>query len=355
MNFIWSFFFLILPSLGFAQIDGHKILRHYERVHPLNRWEYDWTTAIFLYGALTYTQKNPDALWSSVKVQEKMNALLSRAPKITSPDLASMSLPASLVNEKKMIALSEEFFKTEPLNKIGALDHVGPRHRLIWFFPKTNLFVPSSIWADSMVMYVLNGYKLAKLNRDQKKEKFFEEQVYLFEKYLKDPKSGLYKHAYFVESKETYPSEFFWGRGNLWVSLGLIEILEHYPAERLKKMFVDHVKAIAKFADSERGLRTLLDDPNSHFETSATTLFAYVLKKGIRLKILEESYSGLAQDMVRAVEKNIVSVNDNELSVVNISGPTTAMKWPFYYQHVVGTRSDESYGVGAVLLLCSEL
>ena len=337
----------LLPMTVQAQIDCHKILHHYERVHAPETWDYDWTTAIFLYGALTYTQKNPDILWGPEKVKQKFSMLETKAPLISTPDLASMSLPATIVGNEKMISLTQSYFATEPLNAIGAIDHVGKRHFFSWF-------VDSSLWADSIIMYALNGYKIAKLKRDQDKEKFFIEQFYLFEKYLRDPLTGLYKHAYYVRSHEVVPEKHFWARGNLWITLGLIEVLEHYPAEKMKLMFTDHIKALARYADREKGLRTLMDDPTTNFETSATALFAYALKKGIRLGVLENSYQSLAQDMTLAAEKNVVIVNEDEQSVTNISGPTTAMKWPWYYKYFVGTREDESYGVGAVLLLCSE-
>lgn len=274
--------------------------------------------------------------------------LKAKAPKITTPDLAALSLAGVLARDEGVIQASEAFLKSEPLNQIGALDHVGQRHFFSWF-------VPSSLWADSIVMYVLNGYKMAKLKGDLARQQFFIDQALLFQQYLRDPVTGLYKHAYYVKSKTTVPQEHFWARGNLWISLALVDMLEDAPHENLHKMLVDHMEALAKYADIENGLRTLLDDPSADFETSATALFAYTLRKGIRLGLVSKTHRPLSEAMTKAVWRKLVKVKEGELSLTGISGPTTALKWPFYYKHLVGQQADTSYGVGAFLLLCSEL
>jgi rhamnogalacturonyl hydrolase YesR len=336
MKFILYLSLLILPFSSFGQVDGPKILTHYLKENPPESWDYDWTTAIFLYGARSYIEPQEMARINKL--------LLEKATEITSVDLAAMSLSG----DPQMKELTYKFFKSEPPNKIGSVDHVGPRARFHWL-------VPSSIWADSMMMYVLNGFK----NFPEKRE-FFLRQVLIFDKYLKDPQTGLYKHAYNIKADSQYPVQVTWARGNMWMSLGMIEILgeldpkdPYYPI--IKKIFTDHINRLVHYMDAERGLRTLIEAKDSYVESSATALFAYVLLKGSRLKILDPGYRNIGLAMAQASGNFLKKINDQEISVEGISGPTTAFKYPFYYMYLVRQRSDESYGVGAFLLLSKEL
>jgi len=310
-----------------AQCDG--LLNRYLRLYPAVSWEYDWTTAIFLYGALKYQKKELD-----------LSSLAAKAPAITMPDLAAMSLPASLLTgpaAEKIQRLSREFFKTEPLNSIGAINHVGQRHWYSWF-------VPESVWADSMMMYVLNGLRL-KID-----DEFFIKQAKLLVRTLQDPQTKLFKHAYFPQSQSFYPAEHFWARGNLWMTVGMLEMLElHHDAE-LQAMVVEHLKALERYTHPA-GLMTLLDTP-SQFESSATALLAYALIKAKTLRLYE---SPLIAQVQSAAFSFLRPAPNNEFTLTEISGPTTAFKYGWYYTNVVGQHSDLSYGVGSFLLLCSSL
>lgn len=336
MKFILYASILLLPLSSLCEVNGHKILNHYLKVHPVNTWDYDWTTAIFLYGAKSFMKPQ--------FIREAHSILLKKAPVIITPDLASMSL----TEDPQMRLLTKRFFDTEPLNEIGTIDHVGKRHAL-------NFLVPSSIWADSMMMYILNGLR----NFPEKKE-FFLNQIYIFDRFLKDKKTGLYKHSYHIKSQSLYPQGVSWGRGNMWMSLGMIEILGDLDQkdphhQKIKDLFIQHVDSLVRYADSDRGLHTLIEDKDSYLESSATALLAYVLLKGRRLNLLDSTYEKVSRDMTTAAEGFLRVINEQEISVEGISGPTTAFKYPFYYKYLVRPRSNESYGVGAFLLLSAEL
>jgi len=334
-----------------------RVLAHYERVHPRATWEYDWTTAIFLYGAVTYTQRFAQAGWEATALERLFGELRARAPAVTMPDLASMSLPATLVHTPAALELrrlSEEFFRTEPRNALGAIDHVGARHRFAWFLPPTHWFSASALWADSMIMTVLNGFRLAQLRGDEDGMAFFLGQVELFHRHLRDERSGLYKHAYYLSDGARVPRTGFWARGNLWIDLGLIELLAalppgHAARARLTALLLEHLRALQRVPTTQ-GLHTLLDDEESYVETSATALLAYVLKKAQRLNLIDESFTAWQHALTAVVLSRVEGD-----SLTGVSGPTTAFPYAFYYKHLVQPRADLSYGVGAFLLLCSEL
>ncbi len=346
---------LFVCSSATAGVGCQKLLQQY--LGSQKKWDYDWTTAIFLYGAQTYLTAKP-APEQDAKIEAAYTQLARHIPAVTTPDLAALSLPAQAWKKSTatdaIIAASEKYFATEPLNAVGALDHVGARHWTGWFYP-------SSVWADSLIMYVLNGQRLALRTGDTAKVDFFLHQAELLHRLLLNPTTGLYKHAYFVGSRTTVPQKFHWARGNLWMSLGLLELISglsssHPSYAKLRDDWTAHLTALLRYYVPGKGLRTLLDDSSdeSYFEASATALLAYALLKGERLGLLAEPQKKLSSDVVR-VAQGFLKTEKDAVSLQDISGPTTALKWDWYYTHVVGKVENESYGVGSYLLLCSEL
>lgn len=353
----YAFFclFFCLPVWGQDPCRG--LLQQYLREQESRTWDYDWTTAIFLYGAQTFITATADTTLAS-KIDEAYVQLGRSVPLVTTPDLAALSLPAQnwkdSVSTRAIIAATETYFATEPLNAIGALDHVGGRHWIGWFYP-------SSVWADSLIMYVLNGHGLAQKKGNTQRADFFLGQADLLHRLLLNPTTGLYKHAYFVDPRTTVPEKFHWARGNLWMSLGLLELIAQLPAThassiKLRELWTAHLRALLPYYVPKKGLKTLLDDPSeaNYFEASATALLAYVLLKGERLGLLTDDEKKHSEGVVRTA-RAFLKVDAEKVFLRDISGPTTAFKWPWYYTHVVGKVTNESYGVGSYLLLCAEL
>lgn len=351
----YTFLCLLVCSSATASVGCQKLLQQYLSSHE--KWDYDWTTAIFLYGAQTYLNVKP-APEQEAQIEATYTQLAGQIPSVTTPDLAALSLAAQSWKKTPataaIIAASEKYFTTEPLNAVGALDHVGARHWTGWFYP-------SSVWADSVIMYVLNGQRLALRTGDTAKVDFFLHQAELLHRLLLNPTTGLYKHAYFVGSRTTVPEKFHWARGNLWMSLGLLELISglspsHPSYAKLRDHWTAHLTALLRYYVPGKGLRTLLDDSSeeSYFEASATALLAYVLLKGDRLGLLLEAQKKSTSDVVRVAQSFLKTEKDTVL-LQDISGPTTALNWDWYYTHVVGKVENESYGVGSYLLLCSEL
>lgn len=355
--FLW-----FLWGTGQARAQGRALLENFFRKHPPTSLDYDWTTAILLEGALAWEETHPDSKLKH-SIDQSFFHLCQSVPEITTPDLAALSLPALRWKEKrtevaprdcagKIIQASWKYLESEPLNGAGALDHVGTRNWL-------GKLYPSSVWADSMIMYVLNGYRLARDKNSSAREYFFLQQAALLDRLLRDPKTDLYKHAFFVASGTRVPQEHYWARGNMWMSVGLLELwsglpLGHPARESLKTCWKTHLTAVSKFYVKGKGLRTLLDDPSeaSYFESSATALFAFVVNKGMALGALDANFVPIASDLPHTTT-SFLRQREDGLSLTQVSGPTTAWKWPWYYTHWVSPERDLSYGVGAYLLMSS--
>ena len=352
---------LIGSPIARAQSLKDAVLAQFRTVHPPATWVYDWTTAIYFYGAA-------EAGVSKADLRRDFSRIV-RPAEITSPDLSAMSLPAVLLLEgatqtessalQQSINASKTFFANEPFNEGGVFDHVGRASRLNPWLPPTSWVVPSSVWIDSSVMYGLNGFLIATHDQDVKRIAFFIEQIRRIHKLLWDSRAELYKHAYYFGSKSFAPNEGYWARGNLWMTVALLEVALQAPASEKKEfedLFRKHVASLRRRVDLQNGLHTLLDYDTDTYETSASALFAYALMKGARVGLLTatdgQDGKTLATNIVR---QNLKQIAPGRVSVQGISCPTTAAKWPWYYTRFVGTCPDESYGVGSVLMMLSEM
>lgn len=76
----------------------------------------------------------------------------------------------------------------------------------------------------------------------------------------------------------------------------------------LTTSLVAQIDALVKYQDQESGLwHTLIDDPTSYLEASATAGFAYGIAKALRLRYIpkEEKYVNAAKKAMKGVLENI--------------------------------------------------
>jgi rhamnogalacturonyl hydrolase YesR len=113
--------------------------------------------------------------------------------------------------------------------------------------------------------------------------------------------------------------------------------------------FTQLAKALLAVQDHNGGLwHTVLDRPESYFETSATAMIVYALIDGHRLGLVsaEEIRAAAAAWLALAME-----VDENG-RVVNVSGGTGPADYEQYAEKIRGTFT---WGTGAFLLAASAL
>jgi unsaturated rhamnogalacturonyl hydrolase len=118
-------------------------------------------------------------------------------------------------------------------------------------------------------------------------------QFHIHIQYLMDSASGLWYHGWEFDGKGSGHNyaKALWGRGNCWATLAipmfldLVKLPESDPTRRhLQATLQRQVDGLLPLQDAETGLwRTLLDDPTSYVETSATAGFVGGILMGIRL------------------------------------------------------------------------
>lgn len=264
-----------------------------------NQWE--WPQGVGLYGMWKYYESTGNKAylqylndWYDERIQEGLpdKNVNTMAPMLTLACMAEKSGNAQHLALCKEWALwvMEEMPRTEE----GGLQHVV-----------SGALNEQQLWDDTLFMTVLFLGKMGMLlgNEVYQEESYY--QFLLHTKYLLDRKTGLWFHGWSFEERENY-AKALWARGNCWITAGIPEYIEIMSLTGAKKRYLSgvltqQVKALATLQRKSGMWNTLLDDPNSYEEASASAGFAYGILKGVRLGLLPQQYSAVGEKAVQGV------------------------------------------------------
>ena len=194
------------------------------------------------------------------------------------------------------------------MNDLPRTSERGFQHSKIVPFPLVNDCLHDSVtyanahegnlWDDTLMMTVIPLLKIGVL---LDRSSYIEEakyQMLVHVKYLVDTTTGLWFHAWeFTPGSPLSLGHNFaralWARGNCWITVAIplfIEILgDKLPRtnplhQYLTAVLQKQIDALVKCQDTETGLwHTLLIDPSSYLESSATAGFAAGIYMATRL------------------------------------------------------------------------
>mgnify|MGYP006171294281 FL=1 len=148
---------------------------------------------------------------------------------------------------------------------------------------------------------------------------------------LRDANTGLYFHAWderrlqdWADSK-TGLSGHFWGRGNGWLAMALVDTLDYLPASHpgrqlLLDMTVELAVALKNHQDATGAWWQIMDKPNAvgnYRESSASAMFTYFLAKAAnRGYLTAENVSVDLQQLILSAYRGLV----NEFILVHANG-----------------------------------
>jgi unsaturated rhamnogalacturonyl hydrolase len=198
---------------------------------------------------------------------------------------------------------------------------------------------------------------LAKVGRLLGRQDYLAEahrQFLLHAKYLHDPKTGLWFHGWTFEGRHHF-AQALWARGNCWVTIAIPEFIElmGLPAgDPLRTFLIDtlhsQVRMLAQCQDSSGLWHTLITDPTSYPESSATAGFAYGIMKAVRKRYLAPEFEPVAIKALHAVIDNI----DANGELRNVSFGTAMGSDLEYYRNVPLTSMP--YGQSLAILCLTE-
>lgn len=161
------------------------------------------------------------------------------------------------------------------------------------------------LWDDTLYMTVLFMSRMGiLLNKDYYVQESIR-QFLVHLKYLTDTRTGLFFHGWTFLERHNFAGAL-WGRGNAWYTAGLVDYLDIIKIPLGVELFLlsSLERQVQKLTELQRpsGMwTTLLDDPTSYEETSATAGFAYGILKAVRKGYISEDYKEVGLRALQAV------------------------------------------------------
>lgn len=312
--------------------------------------EWDWEVGVGLYGLFRDAEHRADdaALAAMGRWYDRQIArgLPPRQVNSTAPMLALACLAAH-AERADWLRLSADWagwLMTDlPKCAEGGFEHVVKEGRR-----------PGQLWDDTLVMAVLF---LAETGRAQGRADWVAEAHYQYLthiRFLADTETGLFFHGWTDEGRHNY-ARARWARGNAWVTIAIPELFAIAPpADPVVRRYLTAVlrTQVAALAGCQRAdgmFHTLLDDPESPVEASATAGFGYGVLAGLREGLLDPSARVIADRARNAVLTRIGS--DGILADVSdgtAMGPDLA-----FYRRIPNVAAP--YGQALASLFLSEL
>ena len=281
-------------------------------------WE--WTQGVGLFGfwKLFEHTKNQEYLDILIKFYDEQlgNGLPSKNINTVAPLLA-LSHIYEYTKNPNYLSVCEEWaewiMKDLPKTKEGGFQHIT-----------SDTLNDQELWDDTLFMTVLF---LAKMGQLQNNQSYIEEAKYQFllhTKYLADRKTGLWFHGWTFNGAHNFV-DALWGRGNCWITIAIPEFIEIIDLEPSVKRFLVEalqlqIESLIKYQNENGMWHTLIDDPTSYVEASATCGFAYGILKSVEMGLISESFK---DDALKALVPILELIDDE--GIVNQVSYGTAM------------------------------
>ncbi|MEJ8305052.1 glycoside hydrolase family 88/105 protein [Saccharibacillus sacchari] len=174
------------------------------------------------------------------------------------------------------------------LNEMPRTEEGGLQHEV------TGSANEGQLWDDTLYMTVLFVARMGVLLRDEICIQESVRQFLVHLKYLTDPSTGLFFHGWTFHEGGHHFAKALWARGNCWYTAGLVDYLDMIKLPEGVRGFLlsslrRQANKLLELQSAEGAWHTLLNEPESYLETSATAAFAYGLLKGYRRGYLNES------------------------------------------------------------------
>lgn len=264
----------------------------------------------------------------------------------------------------KAIEMVYEQIKTHPRTKEGNFWH--------------KKIYPNQVWLDGL--YMMQPFYTRYETERNKMQNYADilkqyKNVYTL---MRDEKTGLYYHGYdssktmFWADKKTGLSKNFWLRSLGWFTVSMIDVYEYMNEQMydeyhaIKVMFKETVDSLLKFQDPESKMFYQVPNyPNregNYLETSGSSMIAYAILKGVRLKALPQRYQKIGLDIFNGICDKYLSVKNDDLNLGGIClvaglGPETNLRRDGTYEYYMSEPvvENDAKGVGPFIMAYTEV
>ena len=199
-----------------------------------------------------------------------------------------------------------------------------------------------------------------------------------------DEKTQLWKHAWdetheqFWADKENGKSQHTWARALGWYVMAMTECLDAMPEDYARRgevisLLNKAMESVVKYQDKKTGVwYDVMDvkDPRNYLESTASSMFAYVLLKGYRKGYLGEKFRDAGVKAYKGIIDQFIQVNpDKTISLTKCCsvsglgpGPGPYVKKPnfkrdgsFNYYMSEPIRDNDAKGIGPFIWASLEM
>ena len=335
-----------MPPLGFDEQEiRNAIDRVVKRTFNMD-FNWDWPAGVAFYGVSeAYEATGNQAYMDQLKawVDEQLE---DGIPKLT---VNAVSIGHSLLSLYK--ATGEEIYieKATEMAEFLKNDAVRFADGIFQHTVNSELYnFPEQAWVDTMFMA---GYFLLRIGTQLGREDYIADgllQYHGHERFLQDDDTNLYYHGWDNIAK-SHMSGVFWARGNAWAALTMARALDLVDVQHASFMIIegslrDQLSALVRLQDESGLWHTVLDDPSSYLETSASAGIAAALLSRGRLynKYVNKSIPG------------ILSRIKEDGTVTGVSAGTAVMRDVQGYKNTSEKRI-QGWGQGLALVFLASL
>ncbi len=294
--------------------------------------EFDWVDGVGMYGLLRAAQKYGFDEYVRFMKQwvesNKDKAYRINTVNGTAAMIAILDMCGGLDDENIDLCryVGEYIINDADRTDNGALEHT---------VTDPNFVFHQQMWADTLFMSCIFLAKLGKKTGEKKYADEAVKQLRLHHKFLKDKETGLFFHGYSCITKDNM-SSIDWARANAWITASTVEILELLPADfegrdEILYSLNEQVEGYAKYQRSSGMITTIINDPTSYEETSATAGMAYGICRGIKDGYIDAKYA----DVYKRAVDGVIRMIDSEGYVGGVSSGTPVMPDAQGYKDII--------------------
>lgn len=209
------------------------------------------------------------------------------------------------------------------------------------------------LWDDTLYMTVLFLARMGQLRKEPALQQESIRQFLVHIKYLTDTRTGLLFHGWDFNGRHNF-AQARWARGNSWYTAGLVDYLSMTQLESGVEAYLfstleQQVKALEQY-QADNGLwHTIIDRPDTHLETSASSAFAYGILKAVR----EGKLSAVYERVGLKAAQGVLDMIAPDGTVQGVSAGTPVFRTVEEYNEV--EVRPMPYGQSMALLMLAEL
>ncbi|MDP5131131.1 MAG: glycoside hydrolase family 88 protein [Paraglaciecola sp.] len=301
----------------------------FERRRPAT---FEYTTGLLLQAYDDLLQLKPNPEWQQM-ISDVVNSFVTEDGNIRTYDINKYNIDS--LNTGNMLLRDYLRNPTEKARKALAL-----LRRQVAEHPRTSggafwhkKIYPHQLWLDGVYMgmpfYAFytsefeNGADLAEVVKE----------FTLTRELLRDPKTGLYFHAWDESKqkgwadKDTGLSPHFWSRGQGWLTMALVDVLDFIPVENtelrapLLQMISELAETLTHYQHTSGTWYQILDmpkAPGNYLESSGSAMYAYFFAKALNKGYLPANYQDTAIKAFNGLLQEFILVHpDNTISLIN--------------------------------------